>query len=450
MKSGLPQALKWLISALMVMGCYVLGATPRTEFLPTFLLFSGLFLGMIAFFWASKKFFSWKKIFLLGLGMRLVVSFTLPNWSEDYARFLWDGKLLELGENPYAESPNSTMGNSKFASSAYLNTLLESMNSPEYYSVYPPLNQSLFWLASASSGDSIILGVTALRLILLFGEIGVFFLLFRLLRTWGLSQTKMIWYWLNPLVVLEIVGNVHFEGLVLMFLLASVLSFFKGMFGFSGGLWGLAAGLKLLPLILGPAFVFASKTKAQKTFWIGFFLMVGICFWPLLIGDSFSRFFESLQLYQGKFEFNASVYYVLREIGFWIQGYNIIGDLTKGLSVLTIGLIIFFSWKKSPKNDLELVDLFVLIYLIYLILQPVVHPWYILPGLGLSILAERKTFILWSFGAVFSYQAYGNPENWENPLLLTLEYGLVLVGIWMDYFTPKRNPIFEAGGLRNG
>ena len=335
----------------------------------------------------------------------------------------------------------------KIQSSPYLNAMLESMNSPEYYSVYPPLNQSLFWLASVASGDSTILGETALRFILLIGENGVLFLLFRLLRTWGLSQTKMIWYWLNPLVVMEIVGNIHFEGLVLMFLLASVLSLSQGRFGFSGGLWGLAAGLKLLPLILGPAFVFASKTKAQKAFWISFLLMFGICFGPLLIGNSFSRFFESLSLYSGKFEFNASVYYLLREVGFWIQGYNIIGDLTKGLSVLTIGLIFYFSRKKSPKTELELVDLMVLIYLVYLILQPVVHPWYILPGLGISVLTKKKTFILWSFGAIFSYQAYRNPENWENPLWLMLEYGMVLVGIYWDYFRPKRNPIFEARNL---
>ena len=79
-----------------------------------------------------------------------------------------------------------------------------------------------------------------------------------------------------------------------------------------------------------------------------------------------------------------------------------------------------------------------LIYLIYLMLQPVVHLWYILPGLGLSLLTGKKTFLLWSFGGIFSYHAYGNVEFKENPVFLSLEYGVVVLGVFLDYFLPKR------------
>ena len=437
------KVLAFLFSGLMFLGCYFLSAASRVEFWTIFLLYSGLFLGMIAFYFLFRIGFSWKSVFLIGLGMRISVGLLTPNWSEDYARFLWDGKLILMGENPYAETPREWMENQDHADKDSLKDLFKKLNSPDYFSIYPPLNQAVFGISAKIGGKSELRGIIALRVILLLGELGVFFFLFKLLERFGNFENQVIWYWLNPFVVMEVVGNVHFEGMILVFLLISVWALSNRQFGVSGGFWGLAVGLKLLPFILGPAFFFFQQIKKNKVFWAVFVLILGLSFVSLLLGESYTKFFQSLRLYSGKFEFNASVYYVLREIGFWIQGYNTIQDLTKGLSLLTISLIFYFSWKRKPKTDQELVDLMVLSYLIYLILQPVVHPWYILPGLGLSVLAHRKTFVLWSFGAIFSYQAYVNPDNWENPLWLFLEYALVLVGIYWDYYPGKRNPIFE-------
>lgn len=444
MNPAFQKGLKILVSGLMLLSSHFLAATPREDFLTTFLLFSGIFLGMISINYWSKNSFSWKYVFLLGLGMRISVGMLVPNWSEDYARFLWDGKLVELGENPYSETPRKWVENPASPISDYQLGLFEDMNSPDYYSVYPPLNQAAFWVVSGVFGDSQTLGILGLRILLLLGELGVFFLLIRLLNHWNITSTPVIWYWLNPLVVMETIGNVHFEGLVLLFLLASVFALSHSKFGLSGGFWAMAAGLKLLPLILFPAFFFFQQLKKKLSFWIVFGVIFGWSMGILFMGESYLRFLESLRLYSGKFEFNASIYYLFREVGFWIQGYNVIGDLTKILSVLTLVLVFYLCWKRRTIQISRHVDLMVMVYLIYLILQPVVHPWYLLPGLGLSVLAGRKTFLLWSFGAIFSYQAYGNPDNWENPLFLLLEYGLVFLGIWWDYFQPKRNSNFET------
>lgn len=190
--------------------------------------------------------------------------------------------------------------------------------------------------------------------------------------------------------------------------------------------------------MLGPVFLAFEKSRKSAWFWAGMTLAVVISFIPLLIDDSWVNFAQSIKLYQGKFEFNASIYYLLREVGFWIEGYNTIAFLTKILSLTTFFLIGYFSWKRQPKSLLELVDLMVLIYLVYLVLQPVVHPWYILPALGLSVMRGKMTFLLWSFGAIFSYQAYGNVDFQEQSIFLILEYGLGVLGIYLDYFS-KRN-----------
>jgi Gpi18-like mannosyltransferase len=263
------------------------------------------------------------------------------------------------------------------------------------------------------------------------------------LARFDLSQKQVIFYWFNPLVILEVVGNLHFEGLVLFFLVASLAAFSRQKLGFSGMFWGLAVSLKLLPVLFAPAFLFWKQTRKSVGFW-GMAIGTGLlCFLPLLVGGTWQNFFESLQLYQGKFEFNASVYYLLREIGNWLVGFNTIGLLTKFGMLITVAGVIWMSWKRSQATNQGFVELLVQLYLLYFLLQPVVHPWYLLPGLGLSVLTRQWTFLLWSFGAIFSYQAYSQNPVQEHALFLMLEYGLVLLGLYLDYFRKQRTTTLD-------
>jgi alpha-1,6-mannosyltransferase len=438
------KGLQLILVGLMGAGFFFLSAIPRSDFGLTGGLFFGLFAVLVFLFIISKQDFSWKKLFLVGLIMRIVVSFSAPQWSDDYYRFLWDGNLLELGHNPYLDIPREFIEEIKNPDSDFLSQLYPKLNSPDYYSVYPPLNQVVFWLAAKGSGGSVWHGILILRLVLILAEIATFLIFISLFRCLKIQGRQLFWYWLNPLVIMEVAGNLHFEGLILLLLLVSILAIETGKTIYSGSFWGLAIGLKLLPLILAPSFLFNQKASKSFGFWLGAGLaVIGSLGW-LLWDSSFLRFMDSLSLYQGKFEFNASVYYLLREIGFWIQGYNTIAFLTKMLSALSLVLIFYLSWEKRPSNTRELVDLMVGIYLVYLLLQPVVHPWYILPGLGLSVLSGRLTFLFWSFGLIFSYQAYGNLGFRENPIFLILEYSFVGMGISLDYFLKKRNPKFST------
>ncbi|MFC5192874.1 glycosyltransferase family 87 protein [Algoriphagus aquatilis] len=417
---------------------FFLAQVPREAFGLTFLLFSLAFAGMLGLFFLAGEKNSFRNVLFAGLLLRLAVFPFAPQWSDDFVRFLWDGELLKIGQNPYYLTPKEWQEKNLDPDNAYRNLLYENLNSPDYYSVYPPLNQVIFWLGAKASMGFVWNGYYTLRLILLLGEIGVFVLLWKLLMAFQLPTQRIFWYWFNPLVIMEITGNLHFEGLVLLFLIASIWAIQKGKLGLSGSFWGLAVGIKLLPLMLGPVFLAFEKSRKSAWFWAGMTLAIVISFIPLLIDDSWVNFAQSLKLYQGKFEFNASIYYLLREVGYWIEGYNTIAFLTKILSLSTVILIGYFSWKRQSKSLFELVDLIVLIYLVYLLLQPVVHPWYILPALGLSVMQGKMTILLWSFGAIFSYQAYGNADFQEQSIFLILEYGLVVLGIYLDYFS-KRN-----------
>jgi amino acid transporter len=68
----------------------------RTDFLPYFLL--------ITFFFTYKIIQTEKNNFnfliLISVLFRLLI-FSLPNLSQDFYRFIWDGRLILLGLNPF-------------------------------------------------------------------------------------------------------------------------------------------------------------------------------------------------------------------------------------------------------------------------------------------------------------------------------------------------------------
>lgn len=434
-KSIVQVALLLLLGTVLIL----LAQVPRENFPLTLILFTVAFGGMLGYYFLSNSKDSFWWLLAFGLLFRGSLFFFAPQWSEDGVRFLWDGELLRHGQNPYLSTPvqvQEQQGAEEVV--GYLTQLLEELNSPNYFSVYPPLNQVLFWVAAQVAQGQLEKGYLALRMFLLLGEIGVFWLLCWLLARFDLPQKQVVFYWFNPLVIMEVIGNLHFEGLVLFFLIASLAAISRRKLGFSGMFWGLAIGIKLLPLLFAPAFLFWKQTRKSFCFWVMAIATGLLCFLPLLIESAWQNFFQSLQLYQGKFEFNASVYYLLREVGNWLVGYNTISMLTKFGMVISVTGVIWISWKRTQGTIEKVIGLWVLLYLVYFILQPVVHPWYLLPGLGLSVMMRRWTFLLWSFGAIFSYQAYSQNPVQEQTLFLMLEYGLVLLGLYFDYFRKQR------------
>jgi hypothetical protein len=421
------------IAILLAVSLVLLAQVPRENFGLTLFLFTLAFGGMLGSYHLLGEEVDFKKLLLLGILLRGCLFFFEPNWSEDGVRFLWDGELLRHGQNPYLLTPTQVL-EQQGEGSGVSAQLFQKLNSPNYYSVYTPLNQAFFWLGAWVGQGNVAQGYLALRVLLLLGEIGVFYLLWRLLVRFQLPWKQILLYWFNPLVILEVVGNLHFEGFILLFLLALLESLSRQKLGWSGVFWGLAVGMKLLPLLLAPAFFFWKGVRISTRFWAIALGTLFLAFLPLVFWNSWGNFFQSLQLYQGKFEFNASLYYLFRAIGYELEGYNTIWYLTKvGMGCTLLG-VIWISWKQSNANIFEIPSVWVQLYLIYFLLQPVVHPWYLLPGLGLSILTRQWTFLLWSFGAIFSYQAYSYNPVQEQALFLGLEYGLVLVGLYLDYF----------------
>ena len=371
----------------------------------------------------QKKDHALRYILMSGLFFRLLFLFDLPALSQDYFRFLWDGLLLHDGQNPYRFTPNEWMSRETFEP-LLKSELYKGMGalSAQHYSNYPPINQLGFYLSTFFFPHSIVASVVCMRLLLILADVGVYYLSLKILPLLKLEKTAVAYYFLNPLVIVELTGNLHWEGVMVFF-------FALGIYGLLLGKWQqavfpmvLSVGTKLLPLITLP--LLWQYLKPKKSLRFGSLCALGICilFLPFFYGLGYENYLNTLRLWFTTFEFNASFYYIVRAIGFQIKGYNIIrslGEITPFIVIAVVALFTFFRKNERPKKWISAM-LFLLS--VYFFLSTTVHPWYICTLVFLGMLGHYRFPWVWSALVVLSYAAYGHPEFQENYFLLALEY----------------------------
>ncbi len=369
---------------------------------------------------------------ITALLFRMIFLFSLPTLSDDFYRFIWDGRLWNAGYHPFAELPSSYV---QHGITGIDQALFSKLNSPEYFTIYPPISQFVFWLSVKISSQSILGSVIVMRIVMLFAEVGSFWVMHKLLRQFGLPSTNILIYALNPLVIIELTGNLHFEALVIFFVLLSVYLLLTNHWIGSALSLAAAVGAKLVPLIFIPALVGAMGVKKSIRFGAVTILFLLVLFFPLLDWQVFQSMSKSLGLYFNKFEFNASLYYLVREYGFWKYGYNIIQTAGWKLGLIAGILILLVSFRKGLTwNHLvnentfpSLITKWMWSLSIYFLFTTILHPWYITTLLALSIFTTYRFPLVWTGLIFLSYAGYNQHGFQENLWLTTLEY-LVVIG----------------------
>ena len=109
-----------------------------------------------------------------------------------------------------------------------------------HYSNYPPLNQLCFVIAGLFAGKSIIGSVVVLRLLIIAADFGTLYYGRKLLKLLYIEESKIFWYILNPFIIIELTGNLHFEGVMIFFLVWSIYLLFKGKWYWSAIIFALS------------------------------------------------------------------------------------------------------------------------------------------------------------------------------------------------------------------
>ena len=372
-----------------------------------------------------------REIFFTSIFFRLLLLFSIPALSDDFYRFVWDGRLLINGLNPYTILPADFVQSLDFQRVISDKAIFGKLNSPNYYTVYPPLNQLIFAASAWVSQGNLFENILTLRGFILLAEIGIVSVFMK-----NKHHNRLSFYTFNPLIIIELIGNLHFEGVVISFLFLAY-RFRKNLY-FSAFLFACAVCVKMLPLIFIPLIIKQLGFKKGFVYAILVGIFTLLFFVPFLDLQLLEKLSSSVNLYFQKFEFNASIYYLVRAIGFKIYGYNIIGTAGKIMAFLTFSGVLIISWKSK---NLFLGTLAILT--LYFAMATTVHPWYASTLIAICIFTSFRYPIVWSYSIFLSYATYQTNLYQENLWLVTLEY-LLVFGVMIYEIRRIKNPSYKS------
>ena len=402
--------------------------------------FQFLFLtfGLFGLSYFSLQKISLNQILWQGLLYRGLLLFTLPWLSQDFYRFVWDGLLLFNDLNPYAYTPNELI-NQPQQFSALTEMLHQNMGelSAGHYSNYPPINQFGFLFAVLWESNSLFTSIIVMRLLLIAADIGLFFLGKQLLNFFGFTQERIGWYFLNPLVLIELTGNLHWEGVMLFFFVLGWWLYAHKKPWLSSIAFALSVGTKLIPLLLVPVFIRYQPWKRSVLMACVGLLSLLLLFLPFFKDIGLENYLATIQLWFKNFEFNGSLYYIVRWIGYEIKGYNIIRQLGEVTPWLVVLIVLGFSCIKAKKTAQQVFTAMLLLLSCYYFMASIVHPWYIISLVFLTLFTRFSFPLFWSALVLLSYVTYAHPSFQENYYLIGIEYGIVFAVLGYELVKKK-------------
>jgi len=358
-------------------------------------------------------------LLVCGLILRISVMFIHPTGSDDYYRYVWDGKVLANGINPYQYAPAD-----EELSHLHSDILPEFVKFPEIKTVYPPLSLILFYAGYLIGGETF----WGIKILLLLFELLTFRGLFLILTELKLPQKNILLYALAPLLIFQLLIDAHVDGFGLPLLIFAIYFFLKKKNILSLIFIGLSICIKPLGLILIPIVFLSEKGIKEKVKIIIIpLVVVGLIYLSFIFS---TNVFEALTNFTVNWTFNGFVFEILNSFLNDNQKARLIGGI---VFVIIYSAIIF-----SKKDFLNKIYLSVFLLFIF---SPIVHQWYVVWLAVLIPFIPRWSGILYTtlisltVFTIMNYQLYG---EWKSyPLVLLFEYIPVLVVFGYEVYNRK-------------
>lgn len=383
--------------------------TCQTGFFAAFVLYAAaLVLLSKKRYHLSKSRIPLRIILCFSICFRLCMWVSPPSLSDDIYRYLWEGKLVAAGINPFVHAPSDP-------SLAHLqdSAVYPHINHNEYPAIYPPLNQFIFALSTIISPT-----ISAMNMTFLLFDLLTIGLLTLILRERQLPLSRIIIYAWNPLVIMEFAGSGHLDSAGIFFLILALYLFTKQRSWLPALALALSFLIKFIPLVFLPFLLIRRKALTLCIF----------CFTTVLLylpfADAGKKLFESLLAYSEHWVFNASLYeLILCSAVSPLQARGI-----SALALLLLAIMLFFNYARR-KGDEQKESIYSVGFLVmgaFLLLTPTLHPWYLCWIVPFLVIFPNRAWIYFTGSVFLSYmilKGYVETGVWrEHTAIKLVEY----------------------------
>lgn len=242
-------------------------------------------------------------IIVSGLIFRATLIPTEPSTSDDYFRYVWEGKMIANGYNPYEYAPGDSA-----LTKLHSNILPAKVTFKQLTTIYPPAAQLLFTAAYIIGGETPL----GLKIIFILAEICTLLLMVKLLRFIGKDTRFVLLYAWLPLPIMEYMINAHIDVAALPLFLAFILFVLKEKPVPAGIMFALCFLMKSYAVFALPLLLYKISFKKVLRFIPVAAVIIIAAYVPFL--NQRHSLTDMLSTYLVNWEFNGSFYNLFKLI----------------------------------------------------------------------------------------------------------------------------------------
>lgn len=349
---------------------------------------------------------------------RLTLFWSIPSLSEDFYRYIWDGRVQIAGINPYRYPPEGQ------ELSALRDVGYERINHKNVRTPYPPFAEVLFHVLAKISP-----GLFTFKTGFLFFELLLIFMIYKLLLLENLPTSYLLIYAWHPLPIVEFAGSAHMDIVAISLFVTSYWFVYRSRGVAGGAVLAAAIFTKYIPMVSIPWLWKKGGWRLFLTMGIFSVILIARYYTPDLV------VLKGIFAFYQKWWFNDSMFSILHK---WMGGAEP-ARIFGGAAVLCTTIFCYF-------KHFSLYRSFLIIYGTVILFSPVVHPWYVCWMIPFFVFHRNWAWLFFSGWIVWSYLIrYLFPDGvWGHVLWLKL---LVYVPLFLlllisacRYFLSTRLP----------
>ncbi len=370
----------------------------------------------------QEKFFI--PILVLSVLFHLTLLPSHPIFEDDIYRYIWDGKMLLNGINPYQYPPGS-----QELLALRDTTIWPFINFKHISTIYPPFSQVLFAFAYWCVPDSVI----AMKTLIVGFNFLLIYLISLLLKHLGMNRNMVLLYAWNPLVLKETANSGHMDPFAACLLFASILMLIRHRHLMAVFFYALAILSKLYPLLLLP-FYFKRVGIKGVLFLFG---VLALFYGPFFIGIDLHELFYGLKTYAKYWVFNPGLYFLTHSVfSLFAENPTMWTKVLHG--VILSGIVVILA-KRDDGGTRSLLHSSFFLFGTMIILSPVANTWYLLCIIPFLCIFPSLPWLLFSFLALAGYSFFF--EHRDIPWIRWMEYAIFYIALITANFRSKGFPM---------